>query len=573
MNAMTSVELTQTNMMIPLSSILPLPFGNCRNKRNSEKYQELLNSIKTRGVIQPILVRPSDDKFEVIAGYGRLEASTELGLDSIPAFVKILSDAEALEHQIEENLCRDDLSIIDECKAVQQLSAFYNGDRQAIADRLVWPMRKVNERIEILRCTSQVLEAVGSGAITVGHALLLAPFSEKLQQGTLAKVIAEKWTVAYLRERASKGQQLLSLAKFDTSECNTCPHNSAAQSGLFGLDDHKAACSKLTCFKEKTNEWLEVRKDELADQYGTVLLIQQVAQEDRNTVDSASVGEEQFNSGCMTCEKRVALIDDRLGRSLGTTYTNQCIDAICYNNCVKALSEPEPETPHIEEVGSDAIPLDDSHTHADTINSTSTVKPKVAKTKKAVNCSVSSKVVETNKRVLRNVGAELLMPNPHFQSAMTYAALRGIASGYKPLVSELSSTAHFSQVLKSAIALDEATLMAEIANVTLHLSTKQSDDSLNFTDMMISLLPDCENSLDAAIKKWMPTKEILSQYTIDGIKVLCVESGFEAAFDAAKSGEFAKLTGKGKATLIDTILKFDFDWSGFAPKEYIALIK
>ena len=572
MNAITTVELKPTNMMIPLSSIVPLSFGNCRTNRNSESYQELLNSIKTRGVIQPILVRPFDDKFEIIAGYGRFEASTELGLETIPAFVKVLTDAEALEHQLEENLTRSDLDIIDECKAVQQLSAFYNGDRKAIADRLVWPLRKVNERIEILRCTSQVLEAVRTGAITVGHALLLAPFSEKLQQGTLAKVISEKWTVAYLRERASKGQQLLALAKFDTNECNTCPHNSAAQSGLFGLEDHKAACSKLSCFKEKTNEWLEVRKDELADQYGTVLLVQQVAQEDRHTVDAPTVGDEQFNSGCMTCEKRVVLIDDRLGRSLGTTYTNQCIDNICYSECVKALSQPEIEEVEEESADSIALDIDASNTPADETSAKPSTTKK-AKPKKTVNCSVSSKVVETNKRVLRNVSASLLMPEPHFQSAMTYAALRRLASGYKPLITELSPTDHFSQVLKSAMALDETTLMAEIANVTLHLSAKQSDDSLNFTDMMISLLSDCQNPTDAAIAKWMPTKEILSQYTIDGINVLCVESGFVAAFDNEKEGEFAKLTTKGKPQLIDTILKFGFDWSGFAPKEFIALIK
>ena len=572
MNAITSVELTPTNMMIPLSSIVPLSFGNCRTNRNSESYQELLNSIKTRGVIQPILVRPYDDKFEIIAGYGRFEVSTELGLETIPAFVKVLTDSEALEHQLEENLTRSDLDIIDECKAVQQLSAFYNGDRKAIADRLVWPLRKVNERIEILRCTNQVLEAVRTGTITVGHALLLAPFSEKLQQGTLAKVISEKWTVAYLRERASKGQQLLALAKFDTQECNTCPHNSAAQSGLFGLEDHKAACSKLTCFKEKTNEWLEVRKDELADQYGTVLLIQQIAQEDRHTVDAPTVGEEQFNSGCMTCEKRVALIDDRLGRTLGTTYTNQCIDNICYSQCIKVLSEPEIE--EVSEVSADAIELDTDASNTPTdVATVKTSTPKTAKLKKAVNCSVSSKVVETNKRVLRNVSASLLMPEPHFQSAMTYAALRRLASGYKPLVAELSPTAHFTQVFKSAMELDDTTLMAEIANVTLYLSTKQSDDSINFTDMMISALSHGENANEIAVAKWMPTKEILSQYTIDGIKVLCVESGFEAAFDSEKAGEFAKLTSKGKALLINSILKFEFDWTGFAPKEFIALIK
>lgn len=569
----TPINTQTTNMMISLSSLVPLSFGNCRTNRNAQKYQDLVNSIKKRGVIQPILVRPCEEKFEVVAGNGRWEASIEVDLESIPCYVKNLSDAEALEHQLEENINRSDLDLIDECNAVQSLSAFYNGDRQAIADRLVWSIRKVNERIELLSCCSDVLDAVRDGSITVGHALLLAPFSEKLQQGTLTKVIAERWTVKYLRERASKSQQLLSLAKFDTTECNTCPHNSAAQSGLFGLEDHKAACSKLTCFKEKTNYWLELHKAELSEQYGTVLLIQQVAPSDRNTVDSQSVGQEQFESGCMACDKRIALIDDRLGRSLGTVYNDQCIDNICYTNCVKALTKPDiVEKNAVETI----VNVDENSTNVASTSSTTKShksKAKTTQSTKNVNCSISSKVVETNKSVLRKVSAELLIPDPHFQSAMTYAALRRIAQGYTPLANELSTTAHFNEVIKQAMSLDAASLMAEIANVTLHLSTKQNDTSLNFTDVMISLLGSANGSKEAAVEMWTPSKEILSQYTIGGMKVLCSESGFIDAYDKAKSGEFSKLLTKGKSDLISAILKFDFDWSRFAPKEYLALIK
>ncbi|WP_076414908.1 PRTRC system ParB family protein [Shewanella sp. UCD-KL12] len=568
----TSINNQTTNTMIPLSLLVPLPFGNCRQKRNQQKYSDLLNSIKVRGVIQPVLVRPSDDKFEVVAGYGRWEASTELNLESIPCYVKNLSDAEALEHQLEENINRSDLDLIDECKAVQSLNAFYSGDRQAIADRLVWPIRKVNERLELLRCCSEVLNAVRDGVITVGHALLLAPFSEKLQQGTLTKVIAERWTVKYLRERASKSQQLLSSAKFDTNECNTCPHNSAAQSGLFGLEDHRAACSKLGCFKEKTNNWLEIYKTELSEQYGTVLLIQQVAPSDRNTVDTQSVGQEQFETGCMACDKRIVLIDDRLGRSLGTTYPNQCIDNICYVSCVKALTKPDVVEQTADETTENVVENSTNVVSTSSSAKPDKSKPKTNKAATKVNCSISSKVVETNKSVLRKVSAELLMPVPHFQSAMTYAALRRIAQGYTPLVNELSPTAHFSEVIKQAMSLDEASIMAEIANVTLHLSTTQNDTSLNFTDVMISLLGGTNGSKEAAVEKWTPTKEILSQYRIGGMEVLCRESGFIEAYDKAKSGEFSKLLTKGKSDLISAILKFDFDWSGFAPKEYLALI-
>lgn len=568
MHSQTSALQNTTNTLIPLSLIDPLPFGNCRTHRDSQDYQDLVNSIKTRGVIQPVLLRPVGNRFELVAGYGRFEASCDLELETIPSYIKNLTDVEAQEHQLEENVNRTDLDIIDECRAVQQLSVSYNGDRKAIATRLVWSIRKVNERIEILRCCDEVLEAVRKKTITVGHALILAPFSEKLQQGTLAKVITERWTVKYLRERASKGQQLLVNAKFDISECNTCPHNSAAQSGLFGLDDHKAACSQIKCFTEKTSSWLEKRKSELSEQFGTVLLVQQVSESQRNTVDVFSVGDTQFNTGCMACEKRVALVDDRLGRFTGTTLEDQCIDNICYSKCVAELQKENIE------VNQENVPEVLAGTNKKTTSNTKSISPTAkAKGSKAVNCKVSSKVVETNKAMLRKVSAGLLMPESSFQQAMSYAALRRIATCYKPIESTFNSTDSFEAVLTKAMNADEETILAEIANVTLHLSSKETSSSINFTDVMIKALTQAENAQKTAITCWAPSKEILTEYTIGGLTVLCNESGFAEAFNMTKAGSFEKSAASGKGKFIDAILKFEFDWSGFAPKEYVSLIK
>ncbi|SUJ05196.1 ParB/RepB/Spo0J family partition protein [Shewanella morhuae] len=122
-----ALQTSTNNTMIPIGMIDALPFGNSRRVRNANKFTELKASIAIRGVIQSVLLRPAADRFEIIAGYGRWLACLELGLTEIPALIKPLSDEEALEHQMEENLNREDLNIIDECKAVQQLSAFYNG--------------------------------------------------------------------------------------------------------------------------------------------------------------------------------------------------------------------------------------------------------------------------------------------------------------------------------------------------------------------------------------------------------------------------------------------------------------
>ena len=561
-------HLSTHNTTLPVNMIDALPFGNTRRSRNEAKYSELKQSIRLRGVIQPILVRPAADRFEVVAGYGRLTISRELGLNDIPVLIKPLSDAEALEHQMEENLNREGLSLIDECKAVQQLSAFYNGDRQAIADRLAWTIKKVNERIEILKCCDEVLDCVIDGSITVGHALLLAPFSTKLQQGTLKKIIAEKWTVSYLRERAAKGQQYLSLAKFDTTNCITCPHNSAAQSGLFGIEEQKAACSNLNCFKEKTGEWLESRKAELADQYGTVLLVQQIADSDRNTVDAVTVGEEQFSTGCLACQKRVVLIDDRLGRALGSTYPNQCVDAICFNKCVNALST---DSVDVEEAAIElATPIDVDNANSDGVKDTT--KP-AAKTDKPVSCIVPKKVIDTNKAIMRETSASLLMPQEHFQLAMSYAALKRLCTSYKALNETLGVPTHFEATIQAALRVSLDDLKTEILNVTQHLATKQCDQTVSMTDIMISNIGFVENARSVAIEKWTPTKAILSEYTIGSLSALCIKAGFDQAMENKKAGSFAKAANSGKGKFIDTILATPFDWTHFAPDEYLALIK
>ncbi|QXN27530.1 MULTISPECIES: PRTRC system ParB family protein [Shewanella] len=567
---MTEQATTETsNTRIPLSQIDPVVFGNYRSKRNPVKFDELKKSIQKRGVLQSVLLRPAGDRFELVAGFGRFNGSVELGLHDIPALIKPMSDAEAMEAQIEENLNREDLSLIDECKAVQQLSAFYNGDRQAIADRLCWPMRKVNERIEILKCCEEVLNAVTEGTITVGHALLLAPFSTKLQQGTLKKIVSEKWTVSYLRQRASKGQQYLSFAKFDTNECNTCSHNSAAQSGLFGLDDHKAACSNLNCFKEKTARWLETRTAELEDEYGTVLLIQQIDEADRNTVDAISVGEDQFNTGCQACDKRVILIDDRLGRVTGTTYQNQCIDKLCFNRCVAAFNPPIVE----DERATDSLDVEITTVSNDVVSTKRSADKTNQKKKQTVSCQIPKKVIETNKAMLRQVSAELLLPQEQFHLALSYAALRRTASGYKPSNNHFDSASTFDTNLSKALSADSAELKTEIASVIAFLAKEDSNSGLDFTQMMIKNITHSEHARAAAIAKWTPTKEILNEYTVGSLTALCIKAGFDKAMEGKETNSFKKASSAGKGKFIETILKTEFDWRGFAPDEYIKLIK
>ena len=113
MNNQNNVEV----QVLKTVQLVPFALGNSREKTNREARKYLTESIKEAGgVLQPILVRPTanESKFEVVAGFGRWEACIELGFDDIPALIKPMTDNEAYEAQLIENLVRDDLTIVDE---------------------------------------------------------------------------------------------------------------------------------------------------------------------------------------------------------------------------------------------------------------------------------------------------------------------------------------------------------------------------------------------------------------------------------------------------------------------------
>ncbi|MCI2286089.1 hypothetical protein L3081_25025 [Colwellia sp. MSW7] len=137
-------------------------------------------------------------------------------------------------------------------------------------------------------------------------------FNETIQNNTLSKVIKEKWTVKETKAKANQVQIPLSIAKFDLTECNTCPHNSVRQSGLFDNGDVDAKCSNNTCFKAKNKAYMEVQLSEAQERFGTVLLLTETNKADRKTVSATVVGETQYNESCEACTDRVAIMDDSI---------------------------------------------------------------------------------------------------------------------------------------------------------------------------------------------------------------------------------------------------------------------
>jgi ParB family chromosome partitioning protein len=140
-----------------------------------EQLRELAESIKQRGVVQPLLVRPLDNgsgngRYELIAGERRWRAAREAGLTTIPAIVREATDQEALEIALIENLQREDLNPIEEARAYEQLAAHFNLTQELIAEKVGRSRAAVANAMRLLSLPADVQSWIADNRLSVGHA-------------------------------------------------------------------------------------------------------------------------------------------------------------------------------------------------------------------------------------------------------------------------------------------------------------------------------------------------------------------------------------------------------------------
>jgi ParB family chromosome partitioning protein len=159
---------------------LPVEFiianrANPRRTFNSEQLEELTNSIREKGVMQPLLVRPSEDPniFEIIAGERRWRAAQKAGLHEVPVIVREVGDKEALELAIIENVQRADLNPLEEAMGYGQLIEQFDYTQQDLAQVIGKSRSHVANTLRLLRLPEDVREMVASGTLTAGHARTL----------------------------------------------------------------------------------------------------------------------------------------------------------------------------------------------------------------------------------------------------------------------------------------------------------------------------------------------------------------------------------------------------------------
>jgi ParB family chromosome partitioning protein len=185
---------------ILVSSIRPNQYQP-REHFDEEELASLAESIREVGILQPVLVRETDDGYELVAGERRWRAARRVGLQHIPALVRNTDDASALEHALVENVHRADLNVLEEAAAYQQLIEDFGLTHEEIAIRVGRSRTTVTNTLRLLQLPPAVQRMVRDRSLTMGHARALLGSPDRALQERLAKrIVAEGLSVRAVEE-------------------------------------------------------------------------------------------------------------------------------------------------------------------------------------------------------------------------------------------------------------------------------------------------------------------------------------------------------------------------------------
>lgn len=187
----TTSKTAQTTQTVPMERIKVNPYQPRKNF-DEEDLASLKESLQKHGLLQPVLVRPREDGYELIAGERRLRAAREVGWSEIPVHVVDLNDQKVFEAALVENLQRADLNPIEKAQGFQDYLLRYKVTQDELAKAVGLDRSTVANMIRLLELAPAVQEAVRHGQISAGHARALLPVEDPSKQMTLMHEIIAK---------------------------------------------------------------------------------------------------------------------------------------------------------------------------------------------------------------------------------------------------------------------------------------------------------------------------------------------------------------------------------------------
>ena len=206
---------SEYDMMVPINQIEPNR-NQPRKQFDEDAIEELADSIKQFGVIQPLIVKKRENYYEIIAGERRWRASKKAGIKKVPVIVKDYDEKEILKISLIENLQREDLNPIEEALAYQQLKSEYGLKQDEIATSISKSRTAITNTMRLLKLDERVQKMVMDNLITSGHGRTLIPIEDKeVQYQTAVKIMDEGLSV---REAERIVKKMLEEKKQDKEE-------------------------------------------------------------------------------------------------------------------------------------------------------------------------------------------------------------------------------------------------------------------------------------------------------------------------------------------------------------------
>ena len=202
----TDKDSSYINDSIPLSKIKANP-NQPRKDFDDSKMEELISSIKEKGILQPIAVRELENgDYEIIAGERRYRAAQSAGLESIPAYIlSVSNESEIMEYALIENIQRVDLDPIEESEAFALLKSKYNLSQKEISKRVGKSRSLIANSLRLLKLPTSIKKDIKANKLTMGHAISLLGLKNKTQMLAIAnRIINKKLSVRNTEEIVSK---------------------------------------------------------------------------------------------------------------------------------------------------------------------------------------------------------------------------------------------------------------------------------------------------------------------------------------------------------------------------------
>jgi ParB family transcriptional regulator, chromosome partitioning protein len=206
-----AAEETRADAVVPVSAIRPNPMQP-RQRFADEAIDELAESIRQKGILQPLLVRRTSSGFELIAGERRLRAAQRVGMENVPVLVRDVNDPEMLELALIENIQRENLNPIEEARAYRRLMEDFDLTQEEVAARVGKERSTVANTLRLLQLPDAVKAQIEQGLLSAGHARALATANSDAAKIQLAQeVIGRKLTVRQA-ERLARQRRALPAA-------------------------------------------------------------------------------------------------------------------------------------------------------------------------------------------------------------------------------------------------------------------------------------------------------------------------------------------------------------------------